>query len=100
MLMIQAESQLKEYYGEDGRTIIGNCDTYVYLGGNDIETAKEVSVRSDVPLKKILNMPIGTNWIFRRGQAPVNAKNFDLDSFLREKKKAKSEYIQLEEKAC
>lgn len=100
MLMIQAESQLKEYYGEDGRTIIGNCDTYVYLGGNDIETAKEVSVRSDVPLKKILNMPIGTNWIFRRGQAPVNAKNFDLDSFLREKKVGKKEFVLMEEKAC
>ena len=79
MLMIQAESQLTEGYGYDGRTIIGNCDSYVYMGGNDIETAKEVAERCDMPLKKILNMPVGTNWIFRRGQAPVNAKNLDLD---------------------
>lgn len=43
MLMIQAESQLTENYGDDGRTIIGNCDTYVYLGGNDLETAKSVA---------------------------------------------------------
>lgn len=84
MLMIQAESQLTEGYGYDGRTIIGNCDSYVYMGGNDIETAKAVAERCDMPLKKILNMPVGTNWIFRRGQAPVNAKNLDLDEYLME----------------
>lgn len=84
MLMIQAESQLTEGYGYDGRTIIGNCDSYVYMGGNDVETAKAVAERCDMPLKKILNMPVGTNWIFRRGQAPVNAKNIDLDEYLME----------------
>lgn len=82
MLMIQAESQLTESYGYDGKTIIGNCDTYVYLGGNDVETAKAVAERCDVPVKKILNMPVGTNWIFRRGQDPINARNFDLDKLL------------------
>lgn len=86
MLMIQAESQLTENYGYDGKTIIGNCDTYVYLGGNDVETAKAVAERCDVPVKKILNMPIGRNWVFRRGQAPVNGYIFDLDRFLIEKK--------------
>jgi len=81
MLMIQAESQLTECFGYDGKTIIGNCDTYVYLGGNDIETAKAVAERCDLPVKKILYMPVGTNWIFRRGQAPVNAQNFELDAY-------------------
>ncbi len=81
MLMIQAESQLTECYGNDGRTIVGNCDNYVYMGGNDIETAKLVAERCDMPLKKILNMPVGTCWIFRRGQEPVNARNLDLDGY-------------------
>lgn len=85
MLMIQAESQLTESYGHDGKTIIGNCDTYVYLGGNDVETAKAVAERCDVPVKKVLNMPVETNWIFRRGQDPINAHNFDLDELLIEK---------------
>ena len=85
MLMIQAESQLTENYGYDGKTIIGNCDTYVYLGGNDVETAKAVAARCDLPVKRILNMPIGTNWIFRRGEAPVNGHNFELEPFLAEK---------------
>lgn len=84
MLMIQAESQLMQAYGEDGRTIIGNCDTYVYLGGNDVDTARSVAQRANLPLHRILYMPIGTNWIFRRGQEPVSAKNFDLDAFVLE----------------
>ncbi len=81
MLMIQAESQLTECFEHDGRTIIGNCDTYVYLGGNDLETAQAVAERADVPVKKVLYMPVGTNWVFRRGNAPVNSVNFDLESF-------------------
>ncbi len=85
MLMIQSESQLTEGYGYDDKTIIGNCDTYVYLGGNDIETAKAVAERCDVPVKRILNMPVETNWIFRRGQAPVNGENFDLEPLLAKK---------------
>ena len=82
MLMIQAESQLTSSYGDDGATIISNCDTYVYLGGNDVKTAQAVAERADVPMKKILNMSVGTNWIFRRGQVPVNGRNFNLDSYL------------------
>ena len=34
-----------------------------------------------MPLKQILSMPVGTNWIFRRGQKPVQGRNFDLDAF-------------------
>lgn len=85
MLMIQAESQLTRSYGYDGKTIIGSCDTYVYLGGNDVETAKAVADRADLPVKKILNMPVGTCWIFRRGQEPVNGKTFNLEQMLEEK---------------
>lgn len=85
MLMIQAEAQLASSYGDDASTIISNCDTYVYLGGNDVKTAQAVAERADVPMKKILNMPVGTNWIFRRGQAPVNGKNFNLDAYFERK---------------
>ena len=81
MLMIQAESQLLDSYGADGRTIIGNCDTYVYMGGTDVETAKAVAERCDVPFKKILNMPVGTNIIFRRGEEPIWGKILDLKDY-------------------
>lgn len=90
MLLIQSEAQLKEGYGADDKTIIGNCDTYVYLGGNDVDTAKSVAERCDVPLRKILNMPVGTNWIFRRGQEPVNGVNFNLEELLSKERNKKN----------
>ena len=98
MLMIQAESQLTEQYGYDGKTIIGNCDTYVYLGSNDVDTAKAVAERCDVSVKKVLNMPVGTNWLFRRGQAPVHGRNFVLEPFLSEKNLIKREKVEELEK--
>jgi type IV secretion system protein VirD4 len=61
--------------------VVANCDSYVYLGGNDLETAEAISKRCDLPLGKILYMPVGTNWIFRRGQKPVNGRNFVLEPF-------------------
>ena len=83
MLMIQAEAQLSAMYGSDAKTIIGNCDTYVYLGGNDVETAESIAKRCNVLPEKILYMPVGTNWIFRRGQRPINGKNFVLEDYER-----------------
>ena len=44
MLMIRAEYQLEEYYNKDSKTIIANCDTYVYMGGNYVATASEMSI--------------------------------------------------------
>lgn len=61
MCMLQAESQLETGYGTDARTIMANCDTYVYLG---------------------------TNWIFRRGQEPVNGVNFPLEEYEELKREA------------
>ena len=81
MLMIQSEAQLANSYGADKDTIIGNCDTYVYLGGSDIETARKVSEKADIPLKKVLNMPVGSSIIFRRGHDPELGKALDLEEF-------------------
>ena len=85
MIMIQSEAQLESGYGRDGDTIISNCDTYVYMGGNDVKTAMSVAERCDVPVKKILNMPVRTNWIFRRGQQPIYGNNLDLEAFKKER---------------
>lgn len=71
MIMLQSEAQLAQYYGIDYKTIISNCDTYVYLGGNDVETANSISRRCNKPMTQILNMPVGSCWVFRRGSAPV-----------------------------
>lgn len=89
MLMIQAESQLESGYGADAGTIISNCDTYVYLGGNDVQTARAVGERCDRPMLEILNASVGTVWVFRRGQAAHKTKVFPLLQF--EQKKMPSE---------
>lgn len=84
MLMIQAEAQLEDYYKSNAGTVISNCDTYVYMGTNDLATAKNIATRLDVPLKKVLYMPVGTSYIFRRGSEPQQSRNFDLDLHMKE----------------
>ena len=74
MLMIQSEAQLRQGYEHDAQTIISNCDTYVYLGGNDVQTAQAVSERCDKQLSEVLYMPVGSCWVFRRGSKPRYAK--------------------------
>ena len=83
MLVVQSESQLEATYGRDGNTIIGNCDTYVYMGGNDIGTSKSVAERCNVPVNRILNMPVGKCWIFRRGQEPKLREILNLDEYMK-----------------
>ncbi len=76
-LMLQSESQLERMYGSaDATTIINNCDTYVYLGGMDLATCRNVSHRLNMPLEDVLYMPIGQEFIFRRGQKPVVTERY------------------------
>ncbi len=85
MILIQSEGQLEHSYDQyDAKTIIANCDTYVYMGGNDVSTAKAIAERSDIPAKKILTLPIGTNLIFRRGNEMIRAQNYDLEKHEKE----------------
>lgn len=91
-ILIQAESQLKHYYGGEGQTILGNCDTYVYLGGNDVETAHNVAIRANKTLYSILQMPVGYGWLFRRGEKPAYIKAFNVFEY-REKLFKDFEYV-------
>ena len=42
-LVLQAQSQLKALYRENADTIIGNCDSRLFLGGSEPTTLKELS---------------------------------------------------------
>lgn len=42
-IILQAMSQLKTIYKESADTIIGNCDTSIFLGGKESETVKALS---------------------------------------------------------
>ncbi|MBE5859011.1 MAG: hypothetical protein E7301_02650, partial [Butyrivibrio sp.] len=42
-IVLQAKSQLKSLYKDDAGTIIGNCDSRIFLGGSEEETLKSLS---------------------------------------------------------
>lgn len=42
-IILQSVSQLQSKYKDDWKGIIGNCDSLLYLGGNDRETFKYIS---------------------------------------------------------
>ncbi len=78
-LLVQSESQIESMYSpEDATTIINNCDTYLYMGGMDLTTARHISERLNAPLEDVLSMPIGQEFIFRRGQKPIITKRYDI----------------------
>lgn len=86
-MLVQSETQLSAMYGkENATTIVNNCDTYIYLGGMDVDTATKVSKRLNCPMNDVLNMPLGQEYFFRRGHKPVVTKRYDINRDLKEKK--------------
>ena len=43
MLVLQAQSQLKAIYKDNADTIVGNCDSQIFLGGTEKTTLKDLS---------------------------------------------------------
>lgn len=84
-LILQSEAQLLKGGQGTDKTIIANCDTYIYMGGNDVETAKSVSVRCNKPLEQVLFMPIGHCWVFTRGSKPIYAEIAESPDLSRER---------------
>lgn len=78
-ILLQSESQLKRMYGEaEAIEIIDNCDSYVFFGGNNYDTARTLSLKLNVPLDEILYLPVGQIIVFRRGQKPVYSTRYDI----------------------
>ena len=74
-------------YGEyEAIEIIDQCDSYVFFGGNNYETAKALSLKMNVPLDEILYLPVGRTIVFRRGQKPVFLQDmiFSMMNFTKE----------------
>ena len=63
-IVLQAQSQLKAIYKDSADTIVGNCDTLLFLGGKEKTTLKEMeellgketidTVRPDRALSKVV----------------------------------------------
>ena len=86
-LLLQSEAQLEKMYEHCGCIeILDNCDTYIFMGGNNYDTAKNISLRLNVPLEEVLYMPVGQEIVFRRGQKPIITKRYNIleDAFYQE----------------
>lgn len=80
-VILQSISQLEFLYGvERAKTILNNCDTCLYLGGQDVQTAGYIAAKADKPLSAVLNMPLNQAWLFIRGQKPTLVGRYDLKS--------------------
>lgn len=78
-LIMQSLSQLYAQYGEmNAKTIINNCDQFLYLGGMDLETAQYISVKLDKSMSTVLNMPLNEAYLFTRGQKPRIVEKYNL----------------------
>lgn len=78
-LIIQDINQLYSLYGVPrGNTIINNCDSQLYLGGQDVDTAQFISTKANKTKDTILNMPLDDAWLFVRGSVPAQVRKYDL----------------------
>ena len=59
-------------------TIINNCDRYIYMGGMDILTCRDIAERMALPLGDILYMPLGQEIIFERGTRPIRTERWHI----------------------
>lgn len=85
ILILQSLSQLEQSYDMGAHTIVDDCDTMIYMGGNDPKTASSIATRCNKTTQTILHMPLCTSWIFRRGAQPFMCRNMELDDYLHQK---------------
>ena len=61
-------------------TIINNCDNCLYLGGQDVNTAKIMAEKMNRPANAILTLPLNAAYLFTRGQPAKQVQKYDLHS--------------------
>ena len=77
-VILQSEGQLKQMYGDAWSTILASCGAYVFLGSNDVETCRNVSLRLDKPLGSVLYKKYEDIFVFQQGRGPKCARRYDL----------------------
>lgn len=83
-IILQSLSQLESIYGQSrAMTIVNNCDNCLYLGGQDVETAKYISFKANKTVDSILNLPLGEAYLFTRGSMPRKVQKFDIRTHAR-----------------
>lgn len=78
-IVLQSLSQLEGLYGHNkAMTIVNNCDNCLYLGGQDVDTARYIAVKANKATDSILNMPLNEAYLFTRGSAPRKVVKYDI----------------------
>lgn len=76
-IILQSLSQLEASYGHSkAMTIVNNCDHLLYLGGQDVETARYISTKANKSVHTILQTPLDAAWLFTRGRAPEAVRRY------------------------
>ena len=70
-IILQSQSQLKAIYKDNADTIVGNCDTTLFLGGKEKSTLKELS---EVLGKETIDLYTTSE---TRGQSQSSGQNFN-----------------------
>ena len=79
-IILQSLSQLEASYGHArAMTIINNCDHLLYLGGQDVETARYIAAKANKSATSVLQMPLDGAWLFERGEAPRQVQKYSLE---------------------
>lgn len=80
-IILQSITQLEALYGPArAATILNNCDQCLYLGGQDVDTARLISIKANKSINTILQMPLDAAWLFIRGQKPQQVSKYRLES--------------------
>ena len=78
-VVLQSITQLDTIYGHaQAMTIVNGCDHLLYLGGQDIETAKFIGLKAGKTVDTILQQDLGTVWLFERGKRGEVVELYDL----------------------
>lgn len=93
-IILQNESQLDSRYGDIAPNIIGNCDTYLFMGSNELEACRRIAERLDKKASTVLQMPVDKCYIFARHNVYYDTK-YDLEQHKRYKEGSSFDYMKL-----
>lgn len=85
-ILVQNLSQLNTCYEAGAKTICSNCDTWLYYGSNDFETAELMAKQVNMPTDMLFNAPLGQCYIYRRGEKPYKSFIIEYDEFKNSKR--------------
>lgn len=78
-IILQSISQLDSIYGVNkASTIINNCDTLLYLGGQDIKTIELLSLKANVTFSTMAELPVSEAYLYRRGELAQKVTRYDV----------------------